>query len=207
MPLTAHKRALIWAGLALMVCLVPLAARVWLHFNGAVESVTLGVVGEFVMRDDGGRPLTRDQLRRSVTIVVNWPSKCVEPDRCLSAKEQLPKLMTWVRESLEPKWTEEKNPLNLLIVGDGADSVPVDGRWRRFPEIAQLGTILPASADVDQPTLVLVDNILQFAAMETLDSELDFTRLSRVISKTAFDQYLGNYLARRTFMGPKRTQN
>ncbi len=204
---TAHKRALTWAGLALMVCLVPLAARVWLHFNGAVESVTLGVVGEFVMRDEGGRPLTRDQLRRSVTIVVNWPSQCVGSDRCLLAKEQLPKIMTWVRESLEPKWTEEKNPLNLLVVGEGAASVSTDGRWRRFPEAAQSGTILPASAEVDQPTLVLVDNILQFAAMETLDSELDFTRLSRVISKTAFDQYLGNYLARRTFMGPKRTQN
>jgi hypothetical protein len=125
----------------------------------------------------------------------------------LLAKEQLPKIMTWVRESLEPNWTEEKNPLNLLVVGEGAASVSTDGRWRRFPEAAQSGTILPASAEVDQPTLVLVDNILQFAAMETLDSELDFTRLSRVISKTAFDQYLGNYLARRTFMGPKRTQN
>jgi len=204
---TAHKRALTWAGLALMVCLVPLAARVWLHFNGAVESVTLGVVGEFVMRDEGGRPLTRDQLRRSVTIVVNWPSQCVGPEQCLLAKEQLPKIMTWVRESLEPKWTEEKNPLNLLVVGEGAASVSADGRWRRFPEIAQSGSILPASADVDRPTLVLVDNILQFAAMEPLDGELDFTRLSRVISKTAFDQYLGNYLARRTFMGPKRTQN
>jgi hypothetical protein len=123
------------------------------------------------------------------------------------AKEQLPKIMTWVRESLEPKWTEEKNPLNLLVVGSGASSVTVDRRWRRFPETAQLGTVLPLSADVDRPTLVLVDNILQFAAMEPLDGELDFTRLGRVISKTAFDQYLGNYLARRTFMGPKRTQN
>jgi hypothetical protein len=125
----------------------------------------------------------------------------------LLAKEQLPKIMMWVRESLEPKWTEEKNPLNLLVIGEGANSVSVEGRWRRFPETAQLGTVLPLSADVDRPTLVLVDNILQFAAMEPLDGELDFTRLSRVISKTAFDQYLGNYLARRTFMGPKRTQN
>lgn len=207
MRLTAHKRALIWAGLALLVCMAPLAARVWLHFNGAVEPVALGVVGEFVIRDEGGRALTRDQLRRSVSIVVNWPSQCAGVDRCLLAKDQLPKLMTWVRDSLEPKWTEEKNPLNLLVVGEGAGRVSVDGRWRRFPEAAQAGTILPSSAEIDRPTLVLVDNILQFAAMETLDSELDFTRLGRVISKTAFDQYLGNYLARRTFMGPKRTQN
>ena len=47
----------------------------------------------------------------------------------------------------------------------------------------------------------------QFAAREDLDKELDFKHLERVLSKTAFDQYLGNYLANRTFMGPKRKQN
>jgi hypothetical protein len=62
-------------------------------------------------------------------------------------------------------------------------------------------------ADLDQPWLVVVDNVLQFSALESLNSDLDLERLGRVISKTSFDQYLGNYLSRRTFMGPKRTQN
>jgi hypothetical protein len=70
-----------------------------------------------------------------------------------------------------------------------------------------VNTLLPATATLDQPWLVVVDNVLQFSALESLNGELDFARLGRVISKTSFDQYLGNYLSRRTFMGPKRTQN
>ena len=113
----------------------------------------------------------------------------------------------WVNDSLKPKWTEEKNPLVLAVVGEGASDLKGFDGWRQFSLKPDDGALLPAKTDLDRPWLVVVDNTLQFAAREDLNKELDFKHLERVLSKTAFDQYLGNYLANRTFMGPKRKQN
>jgi hypothetical protein len=202
-----HRRALRWAGLALVLGLVPLAARVWFEQNGALEKTDLGVVGEFVIRDESERALTRDQLRRALTLMVYWPKQCVTPSHCEEAKKQFEVLSSWVQQTLEPGWTEEKNPLHLIIVGEGALDLKAPPSWRRFSDVVDDNTLLPSSAVMDEPWLVVVDNVLQFAAVESLNTDLNFKRLSRVISKTSFDQYLGNYLSRRTFMGPKRTQN
>jgi hypothetical protein len=202
-----HRKALMWALFALALGSVPMAARVWLEKNGAMEQPTLGVVGEFVIRDENDRPLTRDQLRRALTLILYWPKNCISAPSCQDARTRIQALRSWVEATLEPGWTEEKNQLHLIIVGEGALDLEASGRWRRFPESFDVNTLLPATAALDQPWLVVVDNVLQFSALESLNGELDFARLGRVISKTSFDQYLGNYLSRRTFMGPKRTQN
>lgn len=202
-----HRKALLWAGLALAIGSLPLAARVWLQTHGATEKPDLGVVGEFVIRDETDRPLTKDQLRRALTLIIYWPKDCMSATKCQEARNRVKDLRAWVAATLEPGWTEEKNPLHLIIVGDGALDLEASGRWRRFQEPVDMNSLLPATASVDRPWLVVVDNVLQFSALESLDGDLDFDRLGRVISKTSFDQYLGNYLSRRTFMGPKRTQN
>jgi hypothetical protein len=205
--LDRRRKALIWALLALVLGSVPLAARVWLEKNGAMEQPALGVLGEFVIRDDNDRPLTRDQLRRALTLILYWPKNCISAPSCQAAKKRVEALRSWVDATLEPGWAEEKNQLHLIVLGEGALDVEAYGRWRRFPESIEANTLLPSMADLDQPWLVVVDNVLQFSALESLNSDLDLERLGRVISKTSFDQYLGNYLSRRTFMGPKRTQN
>lgn len=201
-----HQKALRWAALALVLCTLPLAARVWLDRNGAIEQSELGVVGDFVVRDEFDHPLTKDQLRRALTLVIYWPKDCVTPETCREARTRVEALQAWVQSSLEPKWTEEKNHLHLLVLGEGALGIDAGGRWRRFPETIDAQALLPASASLNQPWCVVIDNVLQFAALENLNTDLNFRRLGRVISKTSFDQYLGNYLSRRTFMGPKRTQ-
>jgi len=205
--LDRRRKALLWAVLALALGSVPLAARVWLEKNGAMEQPSLGVLGEFVIRDDNDRPLTRDQLRRALTLILYWPKNCISAPSCQEARKRVEELRSWVEAALEPGWTEEKNQLHLIVVGEGALDLTASGRWRRFPESIEANTLLPSNAALDQPWLIVVDNILQFSALESLDKDLDFDRLGRVISKTSFDQYLGNYLSRRTFMGPKRTQN
>lgn len=205
--LDRRRKALLWALLALALGSVPLVARVWLEKNGAMEQPSLGVLGEFVIRDDNDRPLTRDQLRRALTLILYWPKNCISTPSCQEAKKRVEELRTWVDEALEPGWTVEKNQLHLIVVGEGALDLEASGRWRRFPGSVDANTLLPSTAALDQPWLVVVDNILQFSALESLNGDLDFDRLGRVISKTSFDQYLGNYLSRRTFMGPKRTQN
>jgi len=201
------RKALLCATVALLICSIPLGARLWLEKNGALERPHLGVVGEFVMRDEGDRALTRDQLRRSVTLMVYWPKDCSGPGSCSEARKNVLDLANWVEQSLEAKWTEEKNPLNLLVVGEGGLSLSLGGKWRRFPGVLEPNTLLPGSANPSEPWLVVVDNILQFAALENLGQQTDLKGLERVLSKTAFDQYLGNYLSRRTFLGPKRTPN
>lgn len=200
-------RAFIWAAAALSICLVPLGARIWLERHGALEQPDLGVVGEFVVRDQADLPLTRDQLRRSLTILIYWPKSCGDGSRCAAARSSAISVGKWVNESLKPKWTEENNPLVLAVVGEGASDLKGFDGWRQFALKPDDGALLPMKTDLERPWLVVVDNTLQFAAREDLNKELDFKHLERVLSKTAFDQYLGNYLANRTFMGPKRKQN
>jgi hypothetical protein len=202
-----RKKAFWWAMGALLVCSIPLAARVWLQLNGAIERPELGAVGDFIIRDESGAPLNRDQLRRSVTVVIHWPNSCVGNLNCESARSMVNQVQGWVGKSLKPKWTEENNPLNLVIVGDGASSLSRADGWRVFPEPAEPGTIIPSSARTSEPWVIIIDNNLLFAAQENLNGEVNFKALERTLSKTAFDQYLGNYLSSRTFMGPKRRQN
>ena len=202
-----RQKALFWALLALIIGLVPLVARLWLERNGAIEQPGLGVVGEFVFRDELDGVLTRDQLRRSTTVVIHWPSACRGANQCVLARQNLEQLRAWVEGSLVPKWSEENNPLLLVIVGDGASDLSSFKGWKRFNEKVDGGTILPVGSDINKPWLTVVDNVLQFAALQNLESSVDIVRLERVISKSSFDQYLGNYLSRRTFMGPRRTHN
>jgi hypothetical protein len=202
-----RKRATLWALGALLVCSIPLAARVWLDQNGALEREDLGAVGEFILRDERDAALNRDQLRRSVSIVIFWPGSCGEQQNCSSARGNVAKLERWVNESLKPKWTEEKNPLNLLVVGEGSSTIPKMADWRVFPGVVDPGSVIPLALDLAKPHVVVIDNNLLFSAAEPLAEELNFARLERVLSKTAFDQYLGNYLSGRTFMGPRRHQN
>lgn len=202
-----RKRALLWALVALVVSSVPLGARLWLERHGAIERADLGAVGEFIIRDESGVALNRDQLRRSVTVVIYWPKNCQDSQSCAAALDSVKQLREWVTLSLQPRWTEEKNPLNLFVVGEAARALEKTDGWRVFPEVIEPGSIIPTNSDTAKPQVVVIDNNLLFAASENLDQTLNFKMLERVLSKTAFDQYLGNYLSGRTFMGPKRHQN
>jgi hypothetical protein len=178
-----------------------------LERNGAIDRADLGAVGEFIVRDEGAIPLNREELRRSITVLLYWPKSCVASDSCKIARERVNQLQNWVNESLKPRWSEENNPLKLVVIGEGALDVPRAEGWRFFSEAPQPGSIVPQAMDMSKPWAVVIDNNLLFAALEDLSQPIDFQRLERVLSKTTFDQYLGNYLSRRTFMGPKRHQN
>jgi hypothetical protein len=201
------KRALLWASGALVLCLIPVFARIWLERNGALERPELGVAGEFVLRDQSDTPLTRDQMRRSVTVILHWPSECNAANVCRKSLETAHLVHEFVNKTLRSKWTEESNKLILAIVGDGADALKEFEDWRKFAVKPTEATILPAGTDLSRAWLVVIDNSLQFSAREDLETTVNFEKLERVLSKTAFDQYLGNYLSKRTFMGPRRTQN
>ena len=202
-----QKKAFMWGAAALVLGSILLMTRVWLDQNGAVERPELGVVGEFILRDHLGEPLTRDQMRRSLTTIIYWPEGCLRQESCVDARANAESVKAWVEQSLTAKWGEDHNPLLKIVVGPGAEGLFSEAGWRRFIVNPSEATLLPAGTDLSRPWLVVVDNSLQFAARQDLEQSVDLRSLERVLSKTAFDQYLGNYLSKRTFMGPKRTQN
>ncbi len=202
-----RKKAFLWGAAALIFGSILLMVRLWLDRNGAVERPEFGVVGEFILRDQGGQPLTRDQMRRSLTAIIYWPEACKPEASCSEARTNAKKVKAWIEQSLTAKWGEDHNPLIKIIAGAGAGGLFSETDWRVFPVNMVDATLLPAGTDLSRPWLVVVDNSLQFAARQDLAHGVDLRGLERVLSKTAFDQYLGNYLSKRTFMGPKRTQN
>jgi hypothetical protein len=202
-----QRRALKWSALALTLGFMTLLGRIWLDRHGAVERPELGVVGEFILRDHVDQPLTRDQLRRSLTVIIYWPPACSDANLCAEARTNINAVNGWIEHTLTAKWGEDHNPLMKLAVGSGAKTLSLKADWRRFESPQSEVGLLPVGSDLTKPWLVVVDNNLQFAFREDFNQVLDLSHLERVLSKTAFDQYLGNYLSKRTFMGPKRTQN
>ena len=200
-----HKRAALWATGALLLGMIPLIGRVWLENHGALDRPDLGVVGEFVLRDTSDQPLMREQLRRSVSVVFYWPAECQAAGSCVQARENAESTKAWVESYLTAKWGEDKNPLHLIIAGAGSAGLFDGASWRRFPTAVEKGTLIPEAIDTKEPHIIVIDNMLQFAVMEPLNKPVLLPMLERALSKTAFDQYLGNYLSKRTFMGPRRT--
>lgn len=197
-----HRRALYWTlGIAAIMA-GPIGFRIWIQSDaGAVAVPNLGEVGSFVYHDTAGEPITREVLRRGVAIIVHIPKSC-DGGTCELAMEQARTTEKWIQEQLSAGYTEEKNPLFLITSGEGFQ--PSLGKWHVIKEEVTEGSLLPSGYPNDKAWLVVVDPWLVFAGAWDLTKPVDHKRLERVLSRTTFEQYIGNYLARRTFMGPKR---
>lgn len=199
---TRHRRALLWTFGFAAVLAGPLAFRIWLQTDaGNVAVPHLGDVESLVYHDVAGEAITRDVLRRGVTIVVHIPKSC-QGNACDLARQQAETTKAWIKDHLTINYTEEKNPLFLLATGGGW--LPKEPTWRTINEVVLEGSLLPRGYSNDQTWLVVIDPWLVFAGAWDLSQPIDHKRLERVLSRTTFEQYIGNYLARRTFMGPKR---
>ena len=198
-----HRRALRWMLAVAAVLVGPVSYRIYLQSKaGDVASPKLGDVGEFVYHDTAGSPWTIPVLRRSVTLVLHIPKNC-RIDSCGLTWSQAASTMTWVQSHLTIKHAEEKNPLNLLVTGGNESFVPQEG-WAVIRETIDPGTLVPTKFDIQKPWLVAIDPDLNFAGGWSLAEPLPQETIERVLSRTTFDQYMGNYLARRTFMGPRK---
>ena len=197
-----RRRAIYWTlGIAAILA-GPLAFRIWLQTQaGSVALPHLGDVESFVYHDTKGEALTREHLRRGVTIVMHIPAQCSDAS-CDLARAQAQVTETWIKNHLTINYTEEKNPLFLLNTGGGYHSD--NPSWRSISEEISEGTLLPHGYPNNHAWLVVVDPWLIFAGAWDLTQPIDHKKLERVLSRTTFEQYMGNYLARRTFMGPKR---
>jgi hypothetical protein len=160
----------------------------------------LGQVLPFVFYDDKGLPLTRELLYKGVTLILYTPSPC-DAQTCPVAARQVTMISDWVSKNLSIEHAEEKNPLNLLTAG-GSSIAPAG--WRKMVGAIDPGTLIPLSCSADRSWFVVIDPWLNFAGAWSLDESMDQATLERVLSKTTFEQYLGNYLSRRTFMGPRK---
>lgn len=195
-----RNRSLAWTIGVFAVLAGPISFRIWLDTEaGRVAAPRLGTVEPFVYRDTEDKPLTKDGLVQGVVVVVNIPSTC---DSCDVALRQASETAAWIHANLVIGYTEEKNPLHLLSTGGGY--VPQEPGWRTIKELPRAGELIPEGYDPTKPWLVVIDPWMVFAGAWDLSQPIDQKNLERVLSRTTFEQYLGNYLARRTFMGPRR---
>lgn len=197
-----QRRAIYWTLGVAAILAGPLAFRIWLQSQaGAVAVPRLGDVESFVYHDTKGEAVTREHLRRAVTIVMHIPAQCSDA-KCDLARTQAQTTQTWIKDHLTMTYTEEKNPLILLSTGGGYQ--PGDPSWRSIDEDIVEGALLPRGYPNNHAWLAVIDPWLLFAGAWDLTQPIDHKQLERVLSRTTFEQYMGNYLARRTFMGPKR---
>lgn len=197
-----QRRALFWTLGVAAILAGPIGFRIWLQTQaGAVALPHLGEVQPFVYHDIKGEALTREHLRRGVTIVMHIPAQCSDA-ACDLARAQAEATEVWIKNHLTMTYTEEKNPLFLLSTGGGYRSR--DPSWRVVSEDITDGTLLPQGYARNHAWLVVIDPGLVFAGAWDLTQSIDRKQLERVLSRTTFEQFMGNYLARRTFMGPKR---
>jgi hypothetical protein len=198
-----HQRALKVTVILALFLVLPISYRVWLEYGSEYSKLDsgLGTVQPFVLRDTKDIPLTKETLARSVSVVLNIPAS-MNPEHTEIIKNNVTFISKWISENLILSNPEEKNPLNLLVIGD--DFGLTTPNWRKFNAKVESGSLIPEKYSPDDPLLVLIDPNLEFAGTWSLSKEQPNNTLEKVFSRTIFEQYLGNYLSRRTFMGPKR---
>ena len=196
-----HRRALLWTLGIFVLLAVPITFRAILELRTkGASSNDLGSLGVFVYRDTQGRGITREYLYKSVTMVINIAPSCTQVT-CPMEFSQIEAVRKWTEANLKIGYTEEKNPLHLFFAGDPSFLLP---GWRTIVDPLVEGELIPNGYSSTQSLLIVVDPWLEFANVWDLSKELDLALLERFLSKTTFEQYLGNYLGRRTFMGPKK---
>ncbi|MCX6125585.1 MAG: hypothetical protein NTV34_12700 [Proteobacteria bacterium] len=196
-----HRRAILWTFGVLVALGAPIAYLMSLNLKaGKIARPSLGEVGTFIYRDVTGEAVTRDSLYKGLTFVINLPKRC-SLKLCPNESANAMLASKWVSDNLTIPYTEEKNPLNLMVTGGSSVIVP---GWRVIPENLNVGTLVPIGYDPEQSWLAVIDPWLDFAGAWNLSVPLDQTSMERVLSRASFEQYLGNYLAKRTFMGPRK---
>ncbi|MCX6118073.1 MAG: hypothetical protein NT027_11065 [Proteobacteria bacterium] len=203
--MSKQKRAFIWAAAVGIFFVVPIGYRAWLEF-GSVSSLAnynLGEVVPFVYRDRQNDPVTMDHVERAVTIVIHVPDQ-LDPKGSNIVDGNVSLIVDWVKKNLTVRYSEEKNPLNLFKTGPGKHLDHVLSEWRFIDETILDQTLIPSGYDLSKPWLVVIDGNRLFTGAWSLESPINVRLVQSALSRTTFEQYLGNYLARRTFMGPRR---
>ncbi len=164
-------------------------------------------ISSFVMADMSGALWTDQSLLGSVTVVLWIPdAKTAE----IKAQNEL--ALIKVNEALlsfrEIPHAEDKNPLRQFCIG-ACSSVKIFSEggqhWLAFAKSKGFASQFPQMNQDEIPSLMIIDSKLNqvFAATYTgADSEIE--HFSRELTRITFGQYLDTYLAKRTFMGPKR---
>jgi hypothetical protein len=209
-----HLRALKATSLLALCLALPVGYLVhWqLKLKETVTEQTPSLpLSSFVMADSSGALWTDQSLLGSVTVVAWMPeAKSAE----INAQNEL--ALTKVNQALlsfrEIPHAEDRNPLRQFCMGDcsSVKTFSLGGQhWIAFAKAKSFASQFPQlNQELNQdlkPALLIIDPKLHRAygmAFDGTDQQLD--HFSRELTRITFGQYLDTYLAKRTFMGPKR---
>jgi hypothetical protein len=199
-----HKRALIWTLVVGALLGIPVGYFAWqLHQSRDWLNAPKDPVSSFYYRDSDSGFWTKEKLFRSMTIVIYLP-KC-ESNECSLVADRAAGLMNWINERLTMRYSEESNPLHRLVVGWPKEK-PIASNWHRLiVEDENKLELLPMKTPKDKPWFVVIGPDAHFIGLHSLGDGFELKQVERVLSRTVMEQYLSNYLARRTFMGPRRS--
>ena len=207
---TSRSKRAIWIALLVGILLmIPVGYRAWLDVSaGGTLELGMGQVKSFLVVDVLGKQITQESIRGTLTVVLNVPSICLNNQEsqtniaCLGVIQSSDEIVNWVDTNLKIKYSEDKNPLSLLATSGGY--IPKDLSWTNIPESPKEGHLVPNGFGADMPSVTVIDPWLNFVYSWRLGQDFKVEELKRVLSRSVMDQYLGTYLAKRTFMGPKR---
>jgi hypothetical protein len=213
------KKQKAWAitTLVALICLALFGTKYWLLANyGSMRSPTSYPLLPFVAKDSQDSLWTRHRIWGAVHMAILAPKDC--SDSCRDLNRQL---LEWTEDKLmRHEQAYDTRPLNILFF-DHSNSSGADPELRiqnslltRFSAAAWdeiFSPSLPAEENTkDQPSSakwLIINQEAEIAYIFRPEDEQALAEVKAIISKMAFNHYLDDYLAKRTFFGPRKDKD
>lgn len=211
-----RRRAWKTTALVAMICAVPLAIKHWLTETYGMSDPQAALALEpFVLTGENGDTLTRHDLFSVVHLAIHRPQQC--DDGCFEPAREI---IDWSRQQFVKKLEgQDTKTMRVLIFTDrpedfaelrqaasAFDAEAGESSLRFFPA-AQFADLIPAANEGGQGgnlALAVIDQHAELIRYASPLNSADLPKLKARLSKASFNHYLDDYLAKRTFFGPRR---
>ncbi|MCB9229925.1 MAG: hypothetical protein H6618_09960 [Deltaproteobacteria bacterium] len=201
-----HKVAIRRSCLMALFLSIPLLFILYHHQqnNQSGQPEVLNESDDFYFVTEDGNPFTKSSLRNMISLLAFVPKDCV---RC--QQERFRQVQSWAELHLKHR-SQTHLSWQLLVFGS-EQSTPGDG-WLRLhsppgieasPEEEMLPITGSSTLDTDRISWIMINENGSVLGIFP-DEESSWEALTRLWSKSLFNQYLSSYLSTRTFFGPRR---
>lgn len=200
--------------LVALICLALFGTKYWLLANyGSMRNPAAYPLAPFVAKDADDSLWTRHRIWGAVHLAILAPDSCVGTCRDLNRE-----LLLWTEDKLmRHEQAYDTRPLNILLFAD-ADPLGLDAplpsqnslltRFSAATWDEIFGPSLPRDGDdkdqADSAWWLIINQEAEISYIIRPDEEQSLAEVKAIISKMAFNHYLDDYLAKRTFFGPRK---